>query len=287
VWGALAEPIHEDAATAGDPPWRDNAYLAFWSSSDAVFGAVHVSTSPNAEGRRARFSLAAAGRVVEVIEPLEPGTFHSASIDFGLAGRVLVESPEVTADLQMTPQFAAVDYTDEQAFRPLVADAPMRHYQQATRVEGVAHIDGTAVSIAGAGIRDRTWGYRDESVQMVEYIAIIACFDTFFLSIIKSVGQDGDSVVDGFITDGSDPIRVTSARVTRDASGLFLRASLTATDGRERTVENVQRRGGLWVPMGVEREGPTMSAYDEFLVYTLDGARGHGVVEQGIIRRLY
>ncbi|MGH9003074.1 MAG: DUF7065 domain-containing protein, partial [Acidimicrobiia bacterium] len=56
LWGALAQPIHADAAGAGDPPWRDNAFLGFWSSTEPIFGAVHVSTSPNTEGRRARFS---------------------------------------------------------------------------------------------------------------------------------------------------------------------------------------------------------------------------------------
>jgi hypothetical protein len=39
--------------------------------------------------------------------------------------------------------------------------------------------------------------------------------------------------------------------------------------------------------MGWEREGPAMSAYDEFLeVRTGGGDVGHGLVEQGFIRRL-
>ncbi|MGH8998194.1 MAG: hypothetical protein ACRDY7_02245, partial [Acidimicrobiia bacterium] len=239
------------------------------------------------EGRRARFSLAAAGQTVEVVEPLEPGTFRSASIDFGLAGRIVVDSADVKAELVMTPRFDAVDYTEKEAFRPLIPGEPVRHHQQAARVEGTARLGGTSVVISGEGVRDRTWGYRDESAQLVEYVAVAAVFDSFYLSAMKFLGPDGKTVVDGFVTDGPEPARVTDMRVTRDAAGLFGHAVLSLADGSERTVRNVGRRGGFWVPMGIDREGPTMSAYDEFLAYDLDGGNGNGLVEQGILRRLF
>jgi hypothetical protein len=286
-WGALAQPIHTDAAGAGDPPWRDNAFLGFCSPTESVFGAVHVSTSPNTEGRRARFSLTAAGQTVEVVEPLEPGTFRSASIDFGLGGRIVVDSPDLKAELVMTPEFYAVDYTDKEAFRPLIPGEPLRHHQQAARVEGTARLGGASVTISGAGVRDRTWGYRDESAQLVEYVAVTGVFDSFYLSAMKFLGPDGTTVVDGFITDGPEPARITAMRVTRDSAGLFLQTVITLADGSERTVRLAERRGGFWVPMGVEREGPTMSAYDDFMAYDLDGRKGHGLVEQGILRRLF
>ena len=286
-WGALAEPIHPDAAGPGDPPWRDNAFLGLWSTDAPIFAAIHVSTSPNAEGRRARFSLAVDGRTVEVVEPLDPGTFRSPSIDFDLDGRIVVDSPEVKAELYATPRFAAVDYTEKQAFRPLIPSDPLQHHQQAAAVEGTAWLNGRSLSIIGDGLRDRTWGYRDESVQLVEYVAVTAVFDSCYLSAMKFLGPDGAPVVDGFITDGPEPSRVTAMRVTRDAAGLFVRTVLTLANGSEWTVETAGRRGGFWVPMGVEREGPTMSAYDEFLAYDLHGSRGNGLVEQGILRKLY
>jgi hypothetical protein len=286
-WGALAQPIHTDVAGPDDPPWRDNAFLGFWSCTEPIFGAVHVSTSPNTEGRRARFSLAAGGQVVEVVEPLEPGSFRSRSIDFGLDGLVVVDAPDVKAELQMTPLFAAVDYTEKEAFRPLIPGQPLRHHQSAARVDGTALLGGEHFAITGEGVRDRTWGYRDESAQLVEYVAVTAVFDSFYLSAMKFLGPDGTAVVDGFITDGPEPSRVTAMRVTRDAAGLFLQTTITLADGSERAVRSTQRRGGFWVPMGVEREGPTMSAYDEFLTYDLDGQRGNGVTEQGILRRLF
>jgi hypothetical protein len=40
--------------------------------------------------------------------------------------------------------------------------------------------------------------------------------------------------------------------------------------------------------MGWERSGPTLSAYDEFCALrTADGAVGFGLVEQGIVKRLF
>ncbi|MCX2930667.1 hypothetical protein ORI20_10290 [Mycobacterium sp. CVI_P3] len=53
-WGPLAHPVHThvpaECGRGGNAPWRDNAFLAFWDTDSDVFGTVHVSTSPNAEG---------------------------------------------------------------------------------------------------------------------------------------------------------------------------------------------------------------------------------------------
>jgi hypothetical protein len=87
VWGPLSEPIHTDPLPEGRPAFRDNAFLGFWDHGGQVFGAVHVSTSPNSEGRRARFSLSVGGRATEIVEPLEPYSFGSPSIAFDLDRR--------------------------------------------------------------------------------------------------------------------------------------------------------------------------------------------------------
>jgi hypothetical protein len=89
-FGPLATPIHEDFAAPGDPPWRDNAYLGFWDSARQLFGEVHVSTSPNGGGRRARVETFVDGRFCEIDEELEPGTFRSESVDFDIDGTVRV-----------------------------------------------------------------------------------------------------------------------------------------------------------------------------------------------------
>ena len=50
-WGPLAEPIHPDRPiTPADPPWRENAWLAFYDRPQGIYGVTHVTTSPNSGG---------------------------------------------------------------------------------------------------------------------------------------------------------------------------------------------------------------------------------------------
>src|SRR5436190_5659619 len=79
AWGPLSEPIH-GPVPEGAPPYKDNAYLAFWDDKAGVYGVFHFSTSPNAEGRRARVTVQAGGRTAEIIETPDPGTFDTDSI---------------------------------------------------------------------------------------------------------------------------------------------------------------------------------------------------------------
>jgi hypothetical protein len=288
VWGPLAEPIHSDPLPADRPPFRDNAYMAFWDRSGEVYGAFHVSTSPNAEGRRARLSLAApGGRPVEVMEPLEPGSFTSSSIGFDLDQRITVDAPQLQGELRCTPLFAVADYSRGSIIPPLVPDQPLQHFQQAARVEGRLMADGREVVIDGFGMRDRTWGYRDESISIAEYIAVIAVFEDFAMTSMRFLGADGTDRTEGY------RLAVTAEGVgdmgiTRDASGLFTAAHMTLADGRPLELRVTERLGGFWVPMGWERRGPTMSAYDEFNhVRTDAGDEGISIAEQGIVRRVF
>ena len=288
VWGPLAEPIHPEPLPAGRPPFRDNAYLAFWGHSGEVYGAFHVSTSPNAEGRRARLSLAAAGsRPVEVVEPLEPGSFTSPSIGFDLDQRITVDAPALQGELHCTPLFAVADYSKGSIIPPLIPDEPLRHFQRAARVEGRFTVDGRDVVVDGFGMRDRTWGYRDESVSIAEYIAVIAVFDDFAVTSMRFLGSDGSDRTEGYrLADAAEGLRTMG--ITRDASGLLVAAHLTLADGRLFELGVTDRLGGFWVPMGWERRGPTMSAYDEFNRVRSDaGDEGISISEQGVVRRVF
>jgi hypothetical protein len=286
-WGPLAEPIHTEPLPAGRPAFRDNAYLGFWDRGGEVIGAFHVSTSPNAEGRRARFSLAAAGRSVEVVEPLEPYRFTSPSIAFDLDRRITVDGPGLAGELTVTPLFAVADYSRGSIIPPLVPDEPLQHFQQAAAVQGRFTLEGRDVTIDGFGIRDRTWGYRDESVSIAEYIAVTAVFDGFALTAMRFVSADGADRTEGYRLGGfAEP--VVGVGVTRDPSGLLAAAHLTLDGGAPLELRVTGRLGGFWVPMGWERRGPTMSAYDEFdRVRTEAGAVGVTLTEQGVVRRIF
>jgi len=287
VWGPLSEPIHTDPLPEGRPAFRDNAFLGFWDGSGDVFGAFHTSTSPNAEGRRARFSLSAGGRATEITEPLERYRFESPSIGFDLDRRITVDGPGLAGELVCTPVFAVADYSKGSIIPPLVPEEPLQHFQQAARVQGRFTVDGRDVTVDGFGIRDRTWGYRDESVSIAEYIAVTAVFDDFALTSMRFVSADGTDRTEGYrLGDGAEP--VAAMGVTRDASGLLAAAHLTLDGGEELELRVTQRFGGFWVPMGWERRGPTMSAYDDFgRVRTGDGADGITLTEQGVVRRIF
>jgi hypothetical protein len=284
----LSEPVHAGAAGPGDPPWRDNAFLAFWDEHSGLYGCAHVSTSPNSEGRRARCSVAALGRRVEVVEPLVPGTFDSDSLTFDLSGRLIVDTPDLRVDLRSTPRFSAADYSAGQIVPGIVAGAPLRHFQQGCEVEGDVVVGDTKITLRGRGFRDRTWGYRDESQTWTEYVAVIGCFPDFDITFMKFKGVDGSMTVEGYqIAD--ELRRADEMRITRDASGLLSRLDVGFGDGAEVSVEVTGHPGGFWVPLGRDgRSGPTMSSYDDFVsLASFSGATGFGMVEQGIIRTVF
>ena len=287
-WGPLAEPIHPDAAGPNDPIWKDNAYIAFWDVPNQVVGVFHVSTSPNGPGgRRARCSVNVAGKVIEIIEELEPGSFKSASIDFGLDGRIAVRHSELDADLVNTPLFTPADYSVGGVVPELVPGKPLQHFQQALDMTGTLRIAGVETPVAGKGMRDRTWGFRDESSMWVEYIGVVGVFGDSFITVMKFLGSNGDLKTDGFIIDEHGARSVPDMGIGRDAAGLFRLARLRDGKGGEQVVTMTERLGGFFVPMGADTEGPGFGTYDDFLTLDIDGAEGAGFVEQGIVHRVH
>lgn len=286
-WGPLAEPVHVNAAGPGDPVWKDNAYIAFWDLERKIFGSFHVSTSPNATGgRRARCSLQFEGGEIEIIEELAPGSFAGPSISFGLDGSITVDHPELTARLVNTPLYAPADYSDTGLIPELVPGKPLQHFHQGLRMVGDFEVAGVSRSVDGFGLRDRTWGFRDEAAQWIEYAALVGIFDGVFISAMKFLGADGSLAADGFLIDedGSHPIVDVAFR--RTAAAQFLRGTITLADGSVRVIEVSERQAGFFVPMGAETDGPAFGCYDDFMSLTLDGAPGGGFLEQGIVHRV-
>lgn len=291
-WGPLEEPIHPEAAGPDDPTWKDNAYLSFWDLPGQIFGTLHVSTSPNAPAaRRARCSMSVEGRTVEVVETLPAGEFTSESIRFGLDGTIEVDHPECKLDVVARPVLSPSDSSVSDAMPALVPGRPLIHHEQAGTVTGSVVLgtgaDAVRREVRATAMRDRTWGFRDESSQFVEYIGVVGVFDDRFLSVVKFLGADGSMVTGGCVVDGSGTTPVQDMHVTRDAAALFVSARLDFADGSTSTVTAPERVGGFWVPMGVGREGPALGAYDDFLRMDLDGADGGGFVEQATMHRAF
>jgi hypothetical protein len=292
-WGFLAEPVHSqvppDAMLTSSTPWRDNAFLAFWDVGNAVFGTVHVSTSPNAEGRRARCSVIAGGQQAEIVEDLDAGTFKSNSIYFDMKdARITVNSSELDVELVMAPRFAAVDYQSG-AIPELVPGQGLRHFEQGARVRGEVRVGDMTLVVDGHGYRDRTWGPRNESAVMPEYAAVLACLPEFNLSLAKFRHNDDTVRSVGYLLHADRTELMSDVEFVRDASGLINGASATRLDGQTIRFRMRRTRGGFWLPMGVGGPPPTMSAYDDAVdIWTEDepAARGAGFTEQGIVRRL-
>jgi len=288
TWGPLAEPIHPDAAGAADPVWKDNAYLSFWDIARGVFGTVHVSTSPNGEGaRRARCSVSVGGTMVEVVEELDPGTFSSESIHFDLDGTVRVDHPTLAAELTYLPLYAAADYAVTGLIPELVPGKPLQHFQQGCTVTGRVTLAGTTYDVDAQGMRDRTWGFRDEAAQWVEYAGLIATFEGAFVTAIKFVSRTGEVAGDGFYATSEGVQPIAKIHFRRDAAARFVRAQLELADGSSKEVSLIARQAGFWVPMGAESDGPAFGTYDDFMQLELDGAPGAGLFEQGIIHRAF
>jgi hypothetical protein len=288
AWGPLATAVHTDSARPGDPTWKDNAYLSFWDVAGNVFGTVHVSTSPNdAQARRARFSVYLDGQIVEIIEELPAGSFVSESISFGLDGTIAVEHPDLKVLIGNTPLWAPADFSLNELIPPLVPGKPLQHFQQACTLVGTIEHGGRIWPVQASGMRDRTWGFRDEAAQWIEYAGLVCVIDGVFVSAMKFLGTDGTLRSDGYWAESTGATLITDIKLRRNAAAQFLTGTLTLADGRIKTVEMTSRRAGFFVPMGRESDGPAFGTYDDFITLTCDGQDGAGFVEQGIVHRVY
>ena len=177
----IETPIHTEIPHGDQTAaWKDNAYVAFWDPDQNAFGVIHMSTSPNAEGRRARISLHVDGVVTEVIEELPPCSYQSASIAFDLQGRVTVDHPDLTMSLDLSQRLALADFSPAgREIIPPMGGAPVQHYEQTVDVTGPCVVNRRELQLSATGIRDRTFGYRDESVGTDEYVWFFLTFPTY------------------------------------------------------------------------------------------------------------
>ena len=138
---------------------------------------------------------------MEIIEDLSPGSFASPSIDFGLSGVITVRHPRLRADLLNAPLFVAADYAVGGVVPELVPGKPLQHFQQACEMTGTLVLDGVESPVQARGMRDRTWGYREESAQWIEYAGLVAVIGETFITVMKFLGADGTLRSDGFLID--------------------------------------------------------------------------------------
>lgn len=286
-WGALAEPIHTDKVLPPNaPPWRENAFFAYFDRDRKVYGTSHFTGSLNAGGRRARTSLVVDGRAVEIVEPMPLGEFGTPGVQVDLGGHIIAKSDELHADLNFVAGRDQIDYSASKALPGLDDAEPLRHYQGSGTWSGTISVGGNSIDVSGGCLRDRTWGYREEIQHWLEYYACFILFDDFDLTMMKFHVKDGTAPAHGAMV-GSRSGRITDGTVRRNGWGSITRLDAALGDGGTVEMSVAPCEARIWCPLG-EPDGPTaITVYDEFVeVTTQDGVKGFGVVEQGILRQL-
>jgi hypothetical protein len=123
---------------------------------------------------------------------------------------------------------------------------------------------------------------------MTEYAWFFVTFPDWSVVAMRFFGGGGFDRTDGFVMTRDETRQIRALGVVRDASGLCAEARSELEDGRNLVLRSQGRQGGFWLPMSSERNGPTMSAYDEFAPFrTSDGQDGFGVAQHGYVRQLY
>ncbi|MCK9247493.1 MAG: hypothetical protein M0P31_00720 [Solirubrobacteraceae bacterium] len=288
IWGPLSLPARTDDPGV-DAPWRDNIFICLWDPARSVSAILHTSASPNARGRRTRFSARLRNTTVEVIEEPDFGSWSTPSITVDGGDAFTVSSPDLSAEITTEPLFALGDFTGDQAPEAFSVDpsAPIAHYQRAARVTGRIVVEGEEVQVDGYGFRDRTWGFRDESANMAEYYGHMWVFPDFAINAMRILGTDGRDMTLGFHLDADAATATREVTIVRDAAGLLASSRIELVDGRVFDVEATRRHSTFWCPMGWTRSGPVLSAYDEINdLRTAEGVVGHGLTEQGMVRRI-
>jgi hypothetical protein len=201
-----------------------------------------------------------------------------------------VQSERLSGTVVTTPLFGLADYTGDRSPEAFSLDKqqPLMHYQRAATVTGKLVVDGREVELSGTGFRDRTWGYRDESSSVAEYFGYMFVFESYALTAMKLVGGSGHVATLGFQLSKDGAKTVSGMTLTRDAAGLFAGSAVELDGADPLEFRSTGLQAGFWCPMGWERTGPTLSAYDEFCeLKSSTGLIGHGLIEQGILKQLF
>lgn len=287
IWGPMSHPATE-TIPAGSPPWKDHIYLAFWDARSQVHGFFHWNSSPNHPTHKAQIVVSFKGKTLDVIEPLPANAqrFLSQSMDYDLQSKLLIDNERISGTLTLAPRFRPIDYTPGGTIPPLVAGKPLNHHQQGLRLKGQLKLDGEMCSIDALGFRTRTWGFRDDSMQFLEYFSLFACFEDFDISAMKFRWPDGRQLADGGIVTATAGVQARDLHIRRDRAGSPMRLAVDLADGRSIELKRRQRETDFWCPIGLpERDGPTFCAHDEVVEWEMaDGKTGHGLSEQAFIR---
>jgi hypothetical protein len=285
-WGPLAEPLHADQDVGpDDPPWRENAFLAFSDRQQRCFIIAHLQGGRTDAGMFARVSVLQDDHLYEVFEPLDEMTFTSEHVSFELDGHLRADCDELRVDLRMTPLHAPVDYSPTGTLPGLRRAEPLQHFEQAGGFTGTVSTAAGELAVRGNVIRDRTWGWRQEIANWTEYYASFFSFPDFDLAAMKFSTREGDVPAHGALVGGRSGTVVGSQVRRRDGTGTIVDLELELDDGDRVMVSLGRPEARIFCPLN-DPQGPVaFTAYDDLVEVRLgDGSVGFGIMEQGILR---
>jgi hypothetical protein len=156
-----------------------------------------------------------------------------------------------------------------------------RHYEQPGSVAGVLEIDGLRVPLAGAGLRDHSWGVRDwQGVPWWRWYGMVVDPDTYLLA--SEIGTpDGGAAAGGWIQrDGAGaPVVACASETEYDPDlGCQRRFTVLARDalGREARLEG---HAVAVAPLRQRRDGRLTRVNEGLTRLRWDGQEGLGVSE--------
>jgi hypothetical protein len=289
AWGPLATPVHTDVEPVDEDgtSWWDYALFCWWDPENEVYVMTHHMTTPDSsKPGRTRVSASAGGQSIEVIEETKPDSHHGETISVDLGGQITVDHPDLKLDASFDPLFQPIDFHKAKGLPTLKRDEPLHHFEHPQRAAGEISLKGETRNFSGTGLRDRTWGYRNESSQWDEYQYLMAEIDDSFITLMKIRGTVDDTQRNlGFLLTEGEQENVDFS-FAFNGSGLFNDVTVDLPSGPI-TLEITERPAGFWVPMGWRQTGKVFSAYDEFvLMRTGDGHDYAGLATYGIQRRL-
>lgn len=288
-WGPLATPVHRDVVPVDEDgvSWWDYALFCWWDPAAEVYVMTHHMTTPDpSKPGRTRVSATVGERSLEIIEHTKPFSHDGDHISVDLDGRVQVDHPDLKLDVTVRPLFQHIDFHATHGLPTLKPDEPLHHFQHPQKTSGTISLRGDRRDFSGTGLRDRTWGYRNESAQWDEYQYLMAEIDDAFIALLKVRGTVADTQRNmGFLLTQGKQENV-DFDFAFNGAGLFQDVTVELPGGPV-TLTIEQRPSAFWVPMGWRQTGHVFSAYDEFvLMKTDEGQPIAGLATYGILRRL-
>jgi hypothetical protein len=289
-------------APGPEEQWSDSLYFGGGDGRGTAFY-TRIGRRPN-EGRMegalglwladGRFVLAF-GRGPDGDEPACGPVAYECVLPFELwrvrvqgAGRAFARAEDVALrrdayeEVELDGELRFLAWTDPIAFASGLTDAvATHHYEQPGSVAGVLEVAGQRVALAGAGMRDHSWGVRDwQGVPYWRWFGMVVDPDTFLL--VNNVGTpDGGETAGGcLMRDGTAaPIVACDTESELDPElGCRRRFTARARDelGRDAVLEG---EAVSVAPLRQRRDGRLTLVNEGLTRLRWDGREGYGITE--------